>query len=562
MLLEEILEKAASQSRPAFLVGSGISCDEPSALPTGATFGNQLLQSLAAEDADLERVWNSLLADGGQGGQFRFEQLVELVQQGFDKNLELLNVFFECDTPNWYHHAFVRLMAAGCPILTTNFDCLIEEAAKVEACDYECLIEFDEFLVYGRRLDNLDISSNSPLRQLAFRGDPETDLIDALRRASGEEYKSGFGGSPPPTLVKLHGSPRRPDGRDTFETICATLQSVGLVRNYPHVDEVLRKIISSRPLIVIGYSGWDDFDILHYLREYARNWPIVWTVHSSRASFFHGKHQMSAGSRHYDAKTQKVASFLLSCENEEVYIWSGDSGNFLREIVSLLGVTVPRVNYKETIRVSLTEYFAEWKRIYATERTTRMQFCGALCSLSGRWRESAAILHDVIQQRTREADAGELAGLYSNLGIVYSNAGEYEKALSCHAEAATLDESVSDDAGLGRELGSIGRALLGLGRFQEAIKALLTAIEICKAYDMVYHLGMASFTASEALRELGDSDAAAEHLETALTIARNNGFLELESWALRRTSEAKGDVMPLTEADRMWRALRGLSSSQ
>jgi len=87
-------------------------------------------------------------------------------------------------------------------------------------------------------------------------------------------------------VAKLHGSFWRWDGtewQDNRETLCTSIESVGgqfVQYSYNSPQKVfLNQVLSNRPLLVIGYSGTDDFDISSLVLRPTNRRLIVWVQH-------------------------------------------------------------------------------------------------------------------------------------------------------------------------------------------------------------------------------------------------------------------------------------------
>ena len=69
--------------------------------------------------------------------------------------------------------------------------------------------------------------------------------------------------------------------------------------------------------------------------------------------------------------------------------------------------------------------------------------------------EEALAIHKEIGARK---DIGEDL---AEIGIVYSNLGQYEKALRYYEEALAIDKEVGDRNGVGKSFGNIGNIVFG-----------------------------------------------------------------------------------------------------
>jgi len=217
-----------------FLAGSGISIAAPSSLPTGYQFTQSLLRHILPHDyvdiiLDLA---DPLRQDKKAEGHFlRFEQLMGFLQESIDAELHVLDCFAESTQPNFNHLFLASLIEKGCPVFTTNFDGLIEYALMRLGVD-------------KRRI---------------------TPVID--RGTWESETIQGF------PVYKLHGSlmdccsgaSARSSIQATIEHIVQQKQGDTFVLEAWKMAH-LRRELQQRDLVIIGYSGLDDFDILPSLK--------------------------------------------------------------------------------------------------------------------------------------------------------------------------------------------------------------------------------------------------------------------------------------------------------
>ena len=225
---------------PAVLCGAGISAASPSSLPVARrlleSYDSRLNACLWATPAYRTclpslREWMP---------KMRFEEVVSLFRMvGYTTEpIEPLN---SSQRLNRNHESVARLHASGCPVLTTNFDVLLELAI---------------------------LETEGSVRQLISR-----------EQFAAKEPDIG-------AIAKLHGSFWRWDGtewQDSRDTLCTSIESVGgqfIQYSYNSPQKVfLNQLLSSRPLLVVGYSGTDDFDISPLVLRPTNRRLIVWVQH-------------------------------------------------------------------------------------------------------------------------------------------------------------------------------------------------------------------------------------------------------------------------------------------
>ena len=259
MLLKSLLHNERSI---AVLAGAGVSLDAPSNLLDGWSFMFETLRRVCPAEIDdmLRRSSAELKKDNAwkkswvlsildlpetpfhrPGEQLRFEVLMsELVQAGLDPKLNVLECLDSCDRPNRNHFILAQLIRSHHIVVTTNFDRLIEVA-------------------YAR----LATEADPPLRVVCMDEDfPETVSSVADQ----------------PTLWKLHGS-MSVNGEDTRRSIQATMMSILATSMTSRKSKFLKRVLADFDLFVVGYSGWDDLDIIPTLANSPSAQRLIWINH-------------------------------------------------------------------------------------------------------------------------------------------------------------------------------------------------------------------------------------------------------------------------------------------
>lgn len=223
------------------LAGAGISYPPPANLPTALHVLRELFSSLPIPQADRDTLLDAL-SPGWQGGLgyfdfLRFEQIMEALEYCGDRHAPLLRGIVRDTSPNRYHYQLARLLQAGHLILTTNFDCLIERACRDLGIAHTVLVSNEDY----------------------------------------ERYQSCPGRVVNP-IFKLHGTAHA--GNIDAASVAATFQSVTSERTrmaskWAAMDAEL----ATRDLLVIGYSGSDDFDVMPSIRFAPRK--LLWVQHGT-----------------------------------------------------------------------------------------------------------------------------------------------------------------------------------------------------------------------------------------------------------------------------------------
>lgn len=248
---DRILRLLAEPRQLAILAGAGVSMPPPSGLPGAIAFLQALFEDVSADREHRQVLREAIAPQRGQrqtvGDYLRFETVMHALQTEVDPRLDVLTVFSSCSRPNAYHRFLAAQLARGVAILTTNFDNLIEQSCREEGIAYDLLVTEDD----------LDAWIATPSRFAH-------------------------------PLVKLHGGRdlRYSDGRalagasnlgaTIVEVARAGLSNAGRVR----LPGVLARIAESRHLLVCGYSGCDDLDVIPALAGIDRLSGVTWLDHS------------------------------------------------------------------------------------------------------------------------------------------------------------------------------------------------------------------------------------------------------------------------------------------
>jgi tetratricopeptide (TPR) repeat protein len=227
-----------STKRLVFLVGAGISFEPPSYLTTWPQSG--CIKAITSIDLDTVKKLREAVRP-----EVFFQVLYNITGKKALIPLEVLNPVTlnseeKLAAPNILHFFLAEMIHKGHIVLTTNFDNLIEMA-------YEKV-------------------TNGQKPKIAIFDTDFQNLYEELN-----SLKSGC-------LIKIHGSFVTPEGRDCRDSIIAILQQVQ--REFPESKrKLVKKLIEEHDLVVMGYSGQDDFDIYPFLLEPPTDKRIWWLRH-------------------------------------------------------------------------------------------------------------------------------------------------------------------------------------------------------------------------------------------------------------------------------------------
>lgn len=333
----------SSGNKYGFLAGAGLSLGSPSNLPAASSFISYLLSNYFHEDAkeDLKEKMNYTPADTF----IRFEGIMEIIKQSHDKQLKLLEFYGNCNSPNFNHYFLADMVDKKNDVFTTNFDHLIEHA--------------------GATID------------------PTVEITPAIYD---DDFKSKLNQYKQEDLLwKLHGSvieywSKQP----SLDSLGATLDNLAKGEDFFHLEpgksKVMRKSLQNHPLMVLGYSGMDDFDVIPTLVSQKSSYPLFWVEHTQNLSVGQAQiFQMNEDilrdksrtvlsqelKRYYTKKPEEIFSeiilndarsssnlYYIKCNTQDLlkYIWQAGS-NDMNDILKKLPESPP---YK----IDLDEWFS------------------------------------------------------------------------------------------------------------------------------------------------------------------------------------------------------------
>lgn len=229
------------------LAGAGVSMDSPSSCLSGFEIVSFLLDVLSPSNEIREDLCRYAFPASFPVRQsiLRFEHLIAVIQNAIDPSLSFLYDLFGDKKPNANHYMLAGLIKKGHCVVTTNFDMNIEMALENNSYQYK---------VAG-------IDDWTP---------------------NDENLPRGF-------LGKIHGS-LYAYNKISPQTIQSTIRSiltgssdqVAMAYKPRSSEDFFKSMIKSRTLIILGYSGYDDFDIVRWLLETSCDQTIIWIKHADQ----------------------------------------------------------------------------------------------------------------------------------------------------------------------------------------------------------------------------------------------------------------------------------------
>lgn len=506
-----------ASTRPSnivFLCGAGISFDPPTNLPTVKTFVRDILNACGTSKKIIGSITHLIETESVIS---RFEVLIDEIRKLHDPQLKIGRVF-ESTSFNEYHSLLAQFLLRGASVLTTNFDNCIENAL-----------------------------GNRNIIRVLFTGE---DLL-------GKPPRSGV-------LIKIHGSNSLGDveGSNLVISIKALAATSHGFARFPRWRSYLKSFLKNKTLIVIGYSGSDEFDVVPAILT-ARPKQIIWfdydkslpVAQRKRISnpkvkpfgktfsltYFRGPldqiirqwasqlHFSLSKSRHSETKVT-VGSYVRSLYR------SRRKKEELTNTVLLNYGLYELVAHRKPKRRSAELVLQQMKALYRLGRakdvvslyeanesrfrsvTSRVQalyyYAASLYQLSDT-RRAAAVAKSQLSLARKTRDGVAVIHSLNNLGGIYFALGQYEKSRGCYEESLTLQDSEGSIEGKATALWGLGDNAQMEDDYRLARKWYAQAQEIYLELGHTYNLNYIKLNLGVALTGLKQYENALHYLEEA-----------------------------------------------
>ncbi len=462
-----------------FLVGAGCSIDPPSCLPDGRTMMNAIIDYTCAE-SEIDKIKKL------KG--LRFEQLIEILSEELDPELKVIDFYGLCDKPNVQHFFLAEMMKQGQFVLTTNFDFLIEYA-----------------------LQQSDVSKEE-IKVVITRED-----FEEFRNPQ-ELYLNGL-----KALYKIHGSTKNAiTQEDTRTYLVATIRAFGANKEGENVFQLesfkqplFTNITKNRSLVVMGYSGSDDFDIVPTLKVLEHIQDIAWInyIHDDRGKELIyeietvdidnnanlekvdqilidiKKMNYARQVLRVDVNTTRMVKELIPFQTEissdafsiDAYEWLSNNINTPDTIIKLY---IPFKIYldfdlyedgkrciKEILRLAKESGNQYWKIV-------ALNGIGWIYYTQGNHPKALKRYEKALQIAEQLGDLGGKATALHNIGLIYEIRGDYKKTLDVYEEALKITEQLGDPGGKVSCLLDIGGIYVKKGKYSKTLKLYEEALKI------------------------------------------------------------------------------------
>jgi len=482
------------EEKYSFLGGAGISMDAPTNMPSAPQIVKTLLEFCVPSE-ELEKVLSLKM--------LRYELVVEIIQ-AYDEDLRFLDYLELVEEPNLMHLFLANMICQGHYVVTTNFDYLIEYALK------RILKKKEHFNIYPIITKDDFIALQNP------------EIL----------VKSGKY-----PLYKIHGTKRNIiTGTDTSNSLITTITALGLGKEgktfaiEPYKKPAMYNVTKDRTLVILGYSGSDDFDIGPLLMELPFLKRIIWIEHSMKDQveiYKINKIPNSELAKDFSHQEQLLGE-IRRISDFDIYLIKANTGKFIKDILwknTLSKVSIPNLE-KNKGRVDVLK-FKEW--IQPIFENISLLFKYRIACSVYEFLKNYTFLEPCCEKAIKISeenhDQSSTTHFLNYIAYINQIKGNYEEALKKYEEALSIDEKLGDKSGQGAILHNIGNIYLNIGKFREAFEKYYASVQIAEELGNEFSK-ISSFTNIAKLYEMGHQfDLAFKFHDDSLKIAEKVGDL-------------------------------------
>ena len=540
LTVESIFNNYLQKKSLVFLAGSGISIDPPSNLPTGYQFTKIILQALIPTEYQelVLSLMNPDRPDKRDPGDFiRFEQLMEkLVEHNIDPNFSLLEGIGFCNRPNVNHLILAELLKIkqGHQIFTTNFDSLIEHALVTLQVEKQYIRP----VIYKEEWDN-NQSNNKHL-----------------------------------SLYKLHGSfINVATTKDTRNSLQATLEQIAKGKeNVFSLEEWKREnlqhYLQEQAVIVIGYSGLDDFDIIPALSTIKSDQYLIWINHQRNISINNAIIEIIGEGSSIRSSNPRVSAQLIQLakndarQPKKLILITVDTTDMLEYILKYFSITKKTLslnieqktsiftipdhfkNISEDLKWNLTGRLLEERSKISEayqcymhaliindqlgnlrDKAANLNNVGLLLANQNRWDEALDYYKQALTVNKEITNLQGEAATLNNIGLAFNSQNRWDEALDSYQQALVIDEQLGDLKGKATDLNNIGFLFANQGQVDKAINSYQQALVITEQLGDLKGKATNLNNIGSLFYGQGQVDSALDYFQQALAIAEQIGDL-------------------------------------
>src|SRR5256886_15612563 len=147
---------------------------------------------------------------------------------------------------------------------------------------------------------------------------------------------------------------------------------------------------------------------------------------------------------------------------------------------------------------------------------------------SAEWERARAYYLEALDIMERTGDDPGLAVLYSDLGLVARETGQYDDATRCYEQSLALMRRTGNQGGMADAWRMMGRTYVMQKRYEEALACCRTSLAVAERGGDELRAGGARYVMAQCYEEIGWHKEAADLLEWVVRMDRKYRLPKLE----------------------------------
>ncbi|MHA1110379.1 MAG: tetratricopeptide repeat protein [Promethearchaeota archaeon] len=483
MTISSLQQRFPIDGKYTFLVGAGCSVDSPSCLPAG----RQMMEAIIRHSCISSEVDKILALEN-----LRYEQLMDIIRDWLDPDLKLFKFYELSENPNVQHIFLAEMLKKGNYVMTTNFDCLIEHALFRTGIGQDNIIPVITKSDFCKHSNPLNLFNNNL-----------------------------YG------VYKIHGSTKNIiTNEDTKESLVATIRAFGSGKEGESVFQLesfkrplFENITMGRTLVVMGYSGSDDFDIVPTLKLLPEINEILWIDHEQEQKNTEIV-QIDADSSY--PKEDKVGKLLWEIQNMgypgQIYRIIGNTSQIIQQIYSFKF---------EVDSIPFSESLEKWieNEVPSPDEYFSLHIPYDIYNKLGLESDAERCVRKILEVAEKNGNKTWKATALNNIGLLLTGQGKYNDAIILFKQALEIDKELGNSNKQSKRLNNIGTALSNKGDWSSASIHFKTALSIAELNNDLKGQAVRLSNLGVANSHLGNWKLAEEYHEKSLAIYEKSGDL-------------------------------------
>ncbi|MHA1376016.1 MAG: tetratricopeptide repeat protein, partial [Promethearchaeota archaeon] len=282
-------------------------------------------------------------------------------------------------------------------------------------------------------------------------------------------------------VYKIHGSTKNIfTGKSTRNSLIATLSAFGrnkegknVFQIEPFKRQVFTNLTKNRTLIVMGYSGSDDFDIVPTLMMLHDIEQIFWINHVQDYNFKENFSEIRVSNIEENLNMEKVNEILIKIKlmNPSIPIYRIDANT--SQILNSISI-FEQDEQKDEDNLSIQSWL---NKIFGRDRENMMFLMPfEIYGTFQYYNDSIRIGNRLIETYKKLNKKRSIAAIHNDVGIAYFSLNKHNEALEHLKKSLIIEKELRDPVGIANSLTNIGDVYLAQKKNDIALEMFKKAL--------------------------------------------------------------------------------------